>query len=338
VERNVVITEEMANEMSTHITYLGTKLTARNQQEAPAFCDRSREGFAEILLGLPEYLPQALVGGCRKAWKAFAKVFVSQSEEESENDKAVLTNDSPDAPLHLNAVGFYDNHQEHPEDDKDNSRVVLPILLMGRLGSPTIRTHGGKVLTFNAHQVSYSNKESVANPCGEVRQAQKEVIFRSQRKEVIFTREKDQGPAPERQQMEIVGTRPTGLVTSAVDEAMEDDDSDSHTMDSHTMDFPIDSRIVHRGPPPGKQQTKIVWSSSDSGRSSHRSAGGRGRTPGTGTPNTVRRRKRRETSGGDQVEPAENTARSGGPRAHLLVETLLTGARRTSTTVEKVDR
>jgi hypothetical protein len=34
VERNVVITEEMANEMSTHITFLGTNLTARNQQEA----------------------------------------------------------------------------------------------------------------------------------------------------------------------------------------------------------------------------------------------------------------------------------------------------------------
>jgi hypothetical protein len=79
VERNVVITEEMANEMSTHITYLGTKLTARNQQEAPAFCDRSREGLAEILLGLPEYLPQALVGGCRKAWKAFAKSLASPS-------------------------------------------------------------------------------------------------------------------------------------------------------------------------------------------------------------------------------------------------------------------
>ena len=45
VERNVVITEEMANEMSTHITYLGTNLTARNQQEVPAFCDRSCEGF-----------------------------------------------------------------------------------------------------------------------------------------------------------------------------------------------------------------------------------------------------------------------------------------------------
>jgi hypothetical protein len=64
---------------------------------------------------------------------------------------------------------------------------------------------------------------------------------------------------------------------------MEDDDSDSNTMDSHTMDLSIDSRIVHRGPPPGKQQ--------------------------------------REMSGGDlQVEPAGDTARSGGPRAHLLVE------------------
>ena len=151
------------------------------------------------------------------------------------------------------------------------------------------------MLTFNAHQVSYSNKESVANPCGEVRQAQKEVIFRSQRKEVIFAREKDQGPPPEDQQMEIVWTtRPTGLVTSGVDQAMEDDDSDSHTMDSHTMNFPIDSRIVHRGPPPRKPQGRIVWSSNDSGRSSHRSAGGRGRTPGTGTPNTVRQRKRSE--------------------------------------------
>ena len=180
----------------------------------------------------------------------------------------MLTDNSSDAPQHMSAVELYDNHQEHPEEDKGNSRVVLaePIL-MGRLGSPAIRTHGGKILTFNAHQVSYSNKESVANPCGEVRQAQKEVIFRSQRKEVIFTREKDQGPAPERQQMEIVGTRPTGLVTSAVDEAMEDDDSESHTMDSHTMDFPIDSRIVYRGPPPGNQQTEIVWSSSDSLRS-----------------------------------------------------------------------
>jgi hypothetical protein len=145
VERNVVITEEMANEMSTHITYLGTNLRARNQQEAPAFCDRSREGFAEILLGLLEYLPQALVGGCRKAWKSFVKSFASQSSEE-----AVLTDNSPDAPLHLSAVEFYDNHQEHPEDDKDNSHVVLPIL-MGRLGSPAVRAHRGKVLAFDAH-------------------------------------------------------------------------------------------------------------------------------------------------------------------------------------------
>jgi hypothetical protein len=103
---------------------------------------------------------------------------------------------------------------------------------------------------------------------------------------------------------------------------MKDDDGDSHTtMDSHTMDFPIiDSRIVHRGPPPEEPQGEIVWSSSDSGRSSYRSAEGRGRAPGTGTPSTIRRRKRRETAGGDQFGPAEDTARSGGPRAHLSAE------------------
>jgi len=255
----------------------------------------------------------------------------------------VLTDNSPDAPLHLSAVEFYDNHQEHPEEDKGNSRVVLaePIL-MGRLGSPAIRTHGGKILTFNAHQVSYSNKESVANPCGEVRQAQKEVIFRSQRKEVIFAREKDQGPPPERQQMEIVWTRPTGLVTSRPQQS---------TKPWRTTTARVTPWIVTPWTSPStvasftedrRQETSKRRSSGRPaiacGRSSHRSAGGRGRTPGTGTPNTVRRRKRREMSGGDQVEPAENTARSGGPRAHLLVETLLTGARRTSTTVEKVDR
>jgi hypothetical protein len=54
--------------------------------------------FAEILLGLPEYLPQALVGGCRKAWKSFVKSFASQSSEEGENDEAMLTNNSSDAP------------------------------------------------------------------------------------------------------------------------------------------------------------------------------------------------------------------------------------------------
>jgi hypothetical protein len=91
VERNVVITEEISTEMFTHITYLGTDRTTRNQQEAPAFCDRSREsGFTEILLGLPEHLPQAVVGGCRKAWKCF----ISQYSEESENDEAVLADDS----------------------------------------------------------------------------------------------------------------------------------------------------------------------------------------------------------------------------------------------------
>jgi hypothetical protein len=203
VERNVVITEEMASEMSTHITYLGTKLTARNQYNwYPALCDRSREGFAEILLSLPEYLPQALMGGCRKAWKAFAKAVVSQSEEESGNDKAVLTNDSPDSPWHLSAVKFYDNHHEHPEDNKD-SRVVLPIL-MGRLGSPVVCVHGEKVLAFDAHQVGLHNKEDAANPGSDVLQAQKEVVFCSRRKDVIYMREKDQGPPPEDPQMEIV--------------------------------------------------------------------------------------------------------------------------------------
>jgi hypothetical protein len=199
VERNMVITEEMASEMSTHITYLGTKLTARNQYNwYPALCDRSREGFAEILLSLPEYLPQALVGACRKAWKAFAKSVVSQSEEESENDKAVLTDNIPDAPLLLSAVEFYDNHREHPGDDKGDSRVVLaePIL-MGRLGRPVVCVRGSKVLAFDAHQVGFHNKEDAANPGSEVLQAQKEVVFRSRRKDVIYTRERDQGPPPE---------------------------------------------------------------------------------------------------------------------------------------------
>ena len=151
------------------------------------------------------------MGGCRKAWKTFAKWFVSQSEEESENDKAVLTNDIPDAPRHLSAVEFYDNHQEHPEDDVGNSRVVrAEPILMGRLGSPAIRTHGGKVLAINAHQVGFLNSEDAANPCSEVRQAQQEVIFGSRRREVILAREKDQGPPPKDQRMEICWNSDSG--------------------------------------------------------------------------------------------------------------------------------
>jgi len=106
-KRNVVVTEDMASEMSSYITYLGTKPTARDQGNwYPPFSDESREGFAEVLLSLPSHLPQALVGGCRKAWKAFAKSAVSQSDEEIENDKAALTSDVPAAPLLLSAVEF----------------------------------------------------------------------------------------------------------------------------------------------------------------------------------------------------------------------------------------
>jgi hypothetical protein len=93
---------------------------------------------------------------------------------------------------------------------------------MGRLGSPAVRTHGDKVLTFNAHHVSFSDKESVANPCSEVCQARmdpnkkefifsrkKEVIFRSRKKEVIFSRETDKGVATTQE-----GEAPSNRVTT----------------------------------------------------------------------------------------------------------------------------
>jgi len=184
---------------------------------------------------------------------------------------------------------------------------------MGRLGSPVVCVSKGKVLAIGADEVDFFNKEEAANPVSEV-------IFRSQRREVIFSREEDQGPPlpSENQRREIVwAARPTGLVTAGADEAM---DSDNTSMDSHTMDFPDDVRIVHRGPLPGKPQREIVWSSSDSGRSSSRIAKGRGRAPGTRTPNTVRRRKRREMLTGNPLVPAESATRSGGPRAHLQAE------------------
>ena len=41
---------------------------------------------------------------CRKAWKSFVKSFASQSSEEGENDEAVLTDNSFDAPQHMSAV------------------------------------------------------------------------------------------------------------------------------------------------------------------------------------------------------------------------------------------
>ena len=98
-KRKVGVTEEMANEMSSHITYLGTNLTARDQDNwYPPLGGRTREGLAEALQSLPDYLPQALLRGCRKAWKAFARSFDSQSEEEIEYNKPAPTDDVPDAP------------------------------------------------------------------------------------------------------------------------------------------------------------------------------------------------------------------------------------------------
>jgi hypothetical protein len=124
---------------------------------------------------------------------------------------------------------------------------------MGPFGSPAVLTHKEKVLTFNAHQVGLSNKESVTNPCSEICQARmdlkkKEVIF-SRKKEVIFSRKTgkgvattQEGGAPTESLLLMEAYRPT----SAVDEATEDGDSDSRTIDS-------DCRIVHKGPsPPGR--------------------------------------------------------------------------------------
>jgi len=58
---------------------------------------------------------------------------------------------------------------------------------MGRLGSPVVCVSKGKVLAIGADEVDFFNKEEAANPVSEV-------IFRSQRREVIFSREEDQGP------------------------------------------------------------------------------------------------------------------------------------------------